>query len=123
MRIKKRPFWAITEDEEAGGGASEESGEVENTENGENAKASDDSDDSAVKADALVGRLDALEETAGRILDLVSGLVDGMAAFVENGGTVRDADDDADDADDDEADIEDIPIEDMDFSLDDEKED
>lgn len=71
----------------------------------------------------LVARIGSLEEKASNILDIVSTLRETLGSFVENGGVVRD--DSGTDTEtvpedtDGDSDINmSVPIEDMDFSLD-----
>lgn len=71
----------------------------------------------------LVARIGSLEEKASNILDIVSALREAVGSFVENGGVVRDdSDTDTETVPEDtdgDSDIDmSVPIEDMDFSLD-----
>ena len=73
--------------------------------------------------EALVARIGSLEEKASNILDIVSTLRETLGSFVENGGVVRDdSDTDTETVPEDtdgDSDIDmSVPIEDMDFSLD-----
>lgn len=71
----------------------------------------------------LVARVGSLEEKASNILDIVGALREALGSFVENGGVVRDdSDTDTETVPEDtdgDPDIDmSVPIEDMDFSLD-----
>lgn len=112
LRNRMRPIWSVVEDDGEGSSddaETEAEAEAEGTE--EDAPASDD-------LSALIAKVDSLAETSEKILGFVSGLKDSLAGFVENGGTVQEgaATGDADETPDD-IDL-DTPIEDMDFSLD-----
>jgi len=82
--------------------------------------------DEVLASIAAIGEtMNHLDETMSAISDNFTTIQDSIASMLENGAVIRDNEphDDTDSEESDDLEIDDTPIEDMDFSLDEKKED